>query len=52
MAIFPKRVQYHSCAMVYKALHCLAPEYIVDLFTKVSDTHSRNLRSVDNELLQ
>ena len=31
--IFPKRVQYHSGTMVYKALHGLAPEYIVDLFT-------------------
>ena len=50
--IFPKRVQYHSGTMVYKALHGLAPEYIVDLFTKVSDSHSRHLRSVDNELLR
>ena len=50
--IFPKRVQYHSCTMVYKALHGLAPEYIEDLFTKVSDSHSRHLRSVDNELLR
>ena len=38
--------------MVYKALHGLAPEYIEDLFTKVSDSHSRHLRSVDNELLR
>ena len=38
--------------MVYKALHCLTPEYIVDLFTKASDTHSRNLRTVDNKLLR
>ena len=50
--IFPKRVQYHSCAMVYKALHGLAPEYIEDLFTKVSDSRSRHLRPVDNELLR
>ena len=50
--IFPKRVQYHSCTMVYKALHGLAPEYIEYLFTKVSDSHSRHLRSVDNELLR
>ena len=50
--IFPKRVQYHSCTMVYKALHGLAPEYIEDLFTKVSDSHSRHLRSVDNKLLR
>ena len=38
--------------MVYKALHGLAPEYIEDLFTKVLDSHSRHLRSVDNELLR
>ena len=38
--------------MVHKALHGLAPEYIVDLFTKVLDSHSRHLRSVDNELLR
>ena len=25
--------------MVYKALHGIASEYIVDLFTKVSDIH-------------
>ena len=40
--IFPKQVQYHSCTMVYKALHGLAPEYIEDHFTKVSDSHSRH----------
>ena len=48
---FPKQVHYHSCTIVFKALHCLAPEYISDIFTKVSDSHSRNLRSVDNDLL-
>ena len=50
--ILPKIVQYNSCTMVYKALHGLAPEFIVDLFTKVSDSYSRLLRSVDNELLR
>ena len=40
---FPKRVQYHSCTMVYKALNGLAQEYISDIFTKVS---------VDNDLLR
>ena len=35
---------------MYKTLHGLAPEYIVDFFTKVADSHSRHLRSVDNEL--
>ena len=37
--------------MVFKALNHLAPEYINDLFTKVSDTHNRNIRSADHELL-
>ena len=32
---------------MYKALHGLASEYIVDLFTNI-----RHLRSVDNELLR
>ena len=38
--------------MVYKALNGLAPEYISDVFTKVSESHVRNLRSVDNDLLR
>ena len=38
--------------MVYKALKGLAPEYISDVFTKVSESHMRNLRSVDNDLLR
>ena len=46
-----QRVQYHTCTMVYKALNGLAPEYISDVFTKVSESHVRNLRSVDNDLL-
>ena len=49
---FPRRVQNHTCVMVYKALNNLAPEYINDLFTKVSDTHNRNTRSVDHKLLR
>ena len=36
--------------MVYKALNKLAPDYVKLLFTNVSDTHSRNTRSVDNAL--
>ena len=48
----PNRVVYHTCIMVYKALNGLAPEYIADLFKNTSDIHSRNLRSVDNELLR
>ena len=48
---FPRRVQYHSCVMVYKALNNLAPDYVKDLFKNVSDTHNRNTRSVDKALL-
>ena len=36
---------------MYKALNGLAPEYISDVFTKVSEAHVQNLRSVDNDLL-
>ncbi|MCU7800963.1 MAG: reverse transcriptase family protein [gamma proteobacterium symbiont of Lucinoma myriamae] len=49
---FPARLQFHTCSMVYKALNDLAPDYIRDLFTKTSEAHTRNLRSVDNELLR
>ena len=49
---FPKRVQYHTCIMMFKALHGLAPEYISNLFIKTSDFHTRNLRSVENEMLR
>ncbi|MCG7876956.1 MAG: reverse transcriptase family protein, partial [Candidatus Thiodiazotropha endolucinida] len=49
---FPNRVQYHTCNMVYKALMGLAPEYLCEMFIKVSDTHNRSLRSVKNELLR
>ena len=46
-----KRVQYHMYNMIYKALNGQTPEYISDCFTKISETHNRNLRSVDNDLL-
>ena len=49
---FLKRVQYHSCTVVYKAINDLAPEYISDIFTKVSGLHTRNLRSADNDFLR
>ena len=48
----PKRIQYHTCIMVYKSLKGLAPEYMTGLFSKVSETHSRSLRSVENDLLR
>ena len=50
--IFLKQVQYHICTMVCKALKGLAQEYVSDVFTKVSESHMRNLRSVDNDLLR
>ena len=36
---------------VYKALNGQTPEFISGCFKKVSETHNRNLRSVDNDLL-
>ncbi|MCU7800562.1 MAG: reverse transcriptase family protein [gamma proteobacterium symbiont of Lucinoma myriamae] len=49
---FPKRVQYHTSVMIYKALNNQTPEYISELFIKTSDAHCRNLRSADNEMLR
>ena len=49
---FPKRVQYHTCIMMYKTLHGSAPEYMSNLFVKPSEVHNRNLRSIDNETLR
>ena len=46
---FPKRVQYHTCTKMYKALNSLAPEYLSDVFTRIATVHSRDLRSVDND---
>ena len=48
---FPKRIQYHVSIMMYKSLNSLAPDYMMDLFNKISESHSRNLRSVENDLL-
>ena len=31
---FPKRVQYHTCIMGYKAMNGLAPEYTNELSSK------------------
>lgn len=49
---FPKRIEYHTCIMMYKVQKDLAPEYLGDLFTKTYALHGRNLRSVDNDLLR
>ena len=37
--------------MMYKSLNNSAPDYMMDLFNKVAESHSRNLRSVENDLL-
>ena len=49
---FPKRIQYHTCVMVFKSLSGLAPEYLTNLLTKPSDTNGRILRSNQNEMLK
>ena len=46
-----KRVQYHTCILVYKSLNNLTPEYISEIISKPSITHQRHLRSTDNDLL-
>ena len=38
---FPKRVQYHTCIVMYKNLHRSVPEYLSNLFVKSSEVHSR-----------
>ena len=48
---FPKRVQYHTCLMVYKGINGLAPEYISSMLTYVSEQHERHTRSTAFELL-
>ena len=49
---FPQRVNYNTCLLVYKSLNGQAPEYLSQSFTKTSELHSRNLRSVDNDELR
>ena len=41
---FPKRVQYHTCLMVYKGINGLAPEYISSMLMYVSEKHDRHTR--------
>ena len=45
-----KRVNVSS--MVYKAINGQSPEYISDCLMKVSETHNRKLRSVDNDIFR
>lgn len=49
---FPKTVRFQTCTTVYKALNGLAHEYISDICTRISMFRSRNLLSVDNDLLR
>ena len=48
---FPQRIKYHTTLMIYKTLNGHAPEHLLNLFTKISEMHSRNLRSVINDYL-
>ena len=38
---FSKRVQYHTCVMVYKSITGQAPEYISSMLTYISEHHQR-----------
>ena len=49
---FYKRVNYHKCVLMYKPLNNIAPDYLTERFMKVSETHNRQLRSADNDLLK
>jgi len=43
-----ERVKYKMTAITYKALHEVAPDYICDMFSYVSDTHTRTTRASTN----
>ena len=49
---FTKRIQYHTHIMMFKAFNGQAPTYISSMFTKTSEIHNRNLRSVENAKLR
>ena len=48
---FPKRVQYHTCLMVYKSITGKTPEYIASMLTYISEHHERQTRSTALDLL-
>ena len=48
---FPKRVQYHTCLMVYKSITEKAPEYISSVLTYVSEHNYRQTRSLALDLM-
>ena len=43
---FPKRVQYHTCLMVYNSITGQAPKYTSSVLTYVSEHHERQTRSI------
>ena len=49
---FPKRIKYHTCIMMYKTLTDMPPDYMSELFKKAHETHGRNLRSANNDMLK
>lgn len=40
--------KFHQCKMVFQAVNDLAPQYICNLFSKLSNIHSHNTRSSRN----
>ena len=45
------RYTYFTCIMVYKCLNGLAPDYLINLFKYISETHSYITRNVSNNNL-
>ena len=43
-------IAHASELMVFKSIHGLAPQYMSDLFTKISQLTSHNLRNIDTDL--
>ena len=49
---YPDRIDYKLAVLVYRCLHGLAPSYLADEFTRVSEIVSRrNLRSASTAIL-
>ena len=46
-----KSVKYNKAVFTYRALNNMAPEYISNLLTPMSETHTLNLRSSENGTL-
>ena len=45
------RINYNKDVLTYKALNNMKPDYITKLLTPMSQAHSRNLRSSENNEL-